>query len=79
MAKAASAASPITTNQNAAVLAKEGIRLTPGAECGGWLKALEDKATSIPFVGDIIQGARKKGIEDFNRAALERATFPVGW
>lgn len=78
VAKAASAASPITTNPNAAVLAKEGIRLTPGQNAGGWLKALEDKATSIPFVGDIIQGARQRGVEDLNRAALKRATLPGG-
>jgi len=78
IAKATGASSPITTNPNAAILAGEGIRLTPGQNAGGWLKALEDKATSIPFVGDIIQGARKKGIEDFNRAALERATLPGG-
>ena len=40
---------------------RRGNPTDPGAECGGWLKALEDKATSIPFVGDIIQAQERRG------------------
>lgn len=78
MASAIGSAAPIAANPNASLLAREGVQLTPGQNAGGWLKAIEDKATSIPFVGDIIQGARKRGVEDFNRAALRRATLPGG-
>ena len=77
MAKVASAASPITTNQNAAVLAKEGIRLTLG-RMRGWLKALEDKSHVHPVRGDIIQGARKEGDRGFQPCRPERATLRVG-
>jgi hypothetical protein len=70
------AARPIARNQDAGVLAREGISLTPGQNAGGVLKSLEDKFTSIPFVGDVIQNARKRGVEDFNRAAIRRATLP---
>lgn len=58
------------------LLSKEGVTLTPGQHAGGMWKNFEDKATSIPFLGDAIMGARKRGIEDFNRAAINRATIP---
>lgn len=58
------------------LLRREGVALTPGQQAGGVVKALEDKATSVPFLGDVIQQARRRGVEDFNRAAIERATLP---
>lgn len=63
-------------NPNVRTLAAEGINLTPGQNAGGMLKAFEDKATSTPILGDIINNARKRGIEDFNKAAIKRATLP---
>jgi hypothetical protein len=77
LSKLASSAAPVATNQNAATLAREGISLTPGQNAGGFLKSLEDKMTSAPFVGDIIQSARRRGIEDFNRAAFRRVADPL--
>jgi hypothetical protein len=65
---------PNRTAQN--LLAREGVTLTPGQNAGGMLKNFEDKAMSIPFLGDAISGARMRGIEDFNRAAIQRATIP---
>lgn len=64
------------TNPNASLLEAEGIGLTPGQSAGGVLKNLEDKATSIPFVGNIIQNARRRGVEEFNKAAYKRAALP---
>ena len=58
------------------LLARERVQLTPGQYAGGALKNLEDKATSWPVVGGIINNARRRGVEDFNRAAIERATLP---
>lgn len=72
------AARPIVRNQDAGVLAKEGIRLTPGQNAGGFLKTLEDRMTSSPLVGDVIQNARRSGLEDFNKAALNRVANQVG-
>lgn len=55
---------------------REGVSLTPGENIGGIVRRIEDRLTSTPFVGDIIEKARIRGIEDFNRAALKRAEIP---
>jgi hypothetical protein len=39
---------------------------------------MEDKATSIPGVGDMIRNARVRGVQDFNTAAINRALTPIG-
>lgn len=56
-------------------LADAGITLTPGqiagatgTRIGNLIKTAEDKATSLPIIGDGINMARRSGIEDFNRA-----------
>lgn len=71
-----SRAAPATVNPNAALLAREGVDLTPGQNAGGLLKSLEDKSTSIPFLGNVINNARRRGIDSFNRAAIDRAKLP---
>jgi hypothetical protein len=55
-----------------------GVRLTPGQILGGTARTIEDKATSIPGVGDMIRNARVRGIQDFNTAAINRALAPIG-
>jgi hypothetical protein len=55
---------------------REGISLTPGENIGGIVRRFEDRLTSTPFVGDIIEKSRIRGIEDFNKAALRRAEIP---
>lgn len=69
-------AAPAGVSPNVRTLTDEGISLTPGQNAGGWLKGFEDKATSMPIVGNIINNARMRGIEDFNQAAIRRATLP---
>lgn len=59
-------------------LMNEGVELTPGQMKGGVAKALEDKAMSVPITGDAIKTARRRGIEQFNRAAMNRALGEVG-
>jgi hypothetical protein len=54
-------------------LLDDGVRLTPGQIAGGITQKVEDKAQSIPLVGDMIQRARGRGVEDLNRAAYARA------
>lgn len=59
-------------------LIEEGVRLTPGQTAGGALKRIEDAATSVPVVGDVIKRAQTRGLEDFNRAGFNRALAPIG-
>lgn len=59
-------------------LLNEGITLTPGQILGGTLRKYEEKATSIPVIGDVIQKTKEKGVEQFNKAAYKRAVEPIG-
>jgi hypothetical protein len=45
--------------------------LTVGQQLGGSARALEDAATSMPIIGDVINARRGESIRDFNRAAFE--------
>lgn len=60
------------------ILIDEGVRLTPGQIMGGWAQKAEEKATSIPFIGGAIEGAKKRGTDDLNRAVANRALAPIG-
>jgi len=59
-------------------LVGEGVNLTPGQMMGGALRKIEDKLTSVPLLGELIDYSRTKGIEEFNRAAYKRALDPIG-
>lgn len=59
-------------------LSREGVQLTPGQMLGGGAQRAEDALTSIPIVGDAVRSARIRGIESFDRAALNRSLGPVG-
>jgi hypothetical protein len=56
----------------------EGVNLTPGQMMGGVAQRLEDKLTSFPLLGDVINYSKTKGIEEFNKAAYRRALEPIG-
>ena len=58
-------------------LMNQGIDLTPGQKLGGALKRLEDKLTSYPWVGGMIEKGRKEGIESFDKAAFKRILEPI--
>ena len=75
-----SAANIIGPNLNAAVkkLIGEDVNLTPGQMFGGIPQKIEDRLTSVPLLGDVIQYSRGKGIEEFNKAAYRRALEPIG-
>jgi hypothetical protein len=76
MAGASRVLSPVMTPEVKKMISEK-ISMTPGQIMGGMLKSLEDKATSLPIVGEAINAARRKGIEDFNRAAYKRALEPI--
>jgi hypothetical protein len=59
-------------------LRAKGVQLTPGQARGGFARAAEDAATSLPLVGTAIQEARTAGLETFNRATANEALAPVG-
>jgi hypothetical protein len=63
---------------DARLLSREGVQLTPGQMAGGAVQRVEDAATSIPVIGDSIREARIRGMESFNRAAINRTLAPVG-
>jgi len=59
-------------------LSRQGVDLTPGQMAGGTLQRAEDAMTSVPILGDAVRGARIRGVESFNRAAVDRTLAPVG-
>lgn len=65
-------------NQNLDLLRAEGIKPTIGQTLGGWANRVEEKAQSIPIMGDAIAAARSRTGDELNRAAFNRALGPVG-
>jgi hypothetical protein len=65
-------------NPDLALLRREGVEPTIGQTLGGGWNRFEEKATSMPLVGDMIRRARDRSREQFNVAAINRATRPVG-
>lgn len=61
-----------------AMLRNEGVTPTFGQTLGGWANRAEEKAQSLPIVGDAIQAARQRSGDQLNRAAMNRALSPVG-
>jgi hypothetical protein len=55
-----------------------GVRTTAGQNAQGIAKSVEDKMTSLPIIGDLIQKRRFEGITDFNKAVYSRAVAPFG-
>lgn len=67
-----------SVNPDVKSLNKEGVNLTIGQTLGGIPGRMEEKLTSVPFLGDSILNMRQKAVEDFNRAAINRAVSPLG-
>lgn len=61
------------------LLENAGISLTPGQRSGeGLIKGIENRATSIPLVGDAINSSYRRGIDDLNRAVANDILSSVG-
>lgn len=67
-----------STSSDLALLRQEGVRPTVGQALGGFANKAEEKAISLPFVGDAIAGARQRAAGDLNRAVANRALAPIG-
>lgn len=59
-------------------LIERGIYPTPGQAMGGIVGTLEDKALSLPIVGDIGTAARRRSLADYGRAEVNDALKPLG-
>lgn len=59
-------------------LQQKGIRLTPGQAFGGTAETLEQSAESFPIIGNLIKGARRASMEDFNVAAMNDTLSSIG-
>lgn len=55
-----------------------GVNLTTGQTLGGLAKGIEDRMTSIPVVGDMVNARRMGGYQDFQRAAFNEGLSPIG-
>jgi len=66
------------TPMNVSKLIDEGITPTPGQILGGGFNWMEETAQSMPFVGTGISQAKTRGMEQFNKAALNRVLSPIG-
>jgi hypothetical protein len=67
-----------STNPQVQMLRREGVTPTVGQALGGRFNSAEEKLTSVPILGDAISNARGRSLEQFNNAAINRATAPIG-
>lgn len=64
-------------NQGLQALRNEGVNPTVGQTLGGAWNRAEEKLMSLPLMGDMIARARGSALDDFNNAAINRATAPI--
>jgi hypothetical protein len=63
----------------ARTLMEHGVQPTPGQMFGdGIVRRIEDKLTSAPLAGDIVTGARTRGMNQYNTVEINRALKPLG-
>jgi hypothetical protein len=55
-----------------------GITPTPGQILGGGASRVEQAATSVPVLGDMIRNAQRRSLDQFNTAAINRSLEPIG-
>lgn len=65
-------------NPNLQLLKDEGVQPTIGQTLGGFANRVEEKAQSIPILGDMISHARRTANSQFETAAHNRALAPIG-
>jgi hypothetical protein len=67
-----------STNGQLQLLKDAGVQPTIGQSLGGAWNAVEEKLQSVPIMGDMIGRARGQARDQFNTAAINRATSPIG-
>ena len=66
------------TSQQVKTLMAEGVTPTPGQILGGTSRRVEEGLKSVPLLGDTIKAAEGRALDQFNRAAIDRALKPLG-
>lgn len=64
--------------ERVAQLRAEGVNPTIGQALGGWAGRMEEKAQSLPIMGDAITAARESARDQFNRATINKVLKPIG-
>ena len=64
--------------EGAKELIKRGVPVTIGQALGPTAKRIEEAATSVPFMGDVVKGAQRRAMERFGPAAYNEALKPIG-
>ncbi len=59
-------------------LMKRGVTPTPGQILGGGANKFEERLASVPLLGDMVTGGRRRAMEDFNRAAFNDVLASIG-
>lgn len=59
-------------------LLERGITPTPGQILGGAAGKIEERLSSLPIVGDMMAGGRRRAMEEFNVAAFNDVLAPIG-
>lgn len=67
-----------SVNPDVSTLREAGVRPTIGQTLGGWANTLEEKAQSLPIMGDAISAMRRRSVEQFNKAVLDKTVAPIG-
>ncbi|WGT66014.1 hypothetical protein [Variovorax paradoxus] len=70
-------------SKEAQALIDAGVRPTPGqlfgdGPIGSLVRSAEDKITSIPLVGDVVQHARRRSLSEYGNAEINAALKPLG-
>lgn len=55
-----------------------GVTPTPGQIMGGGANRIEQAATSVPVLGDVIKNAQRRAVQQLNTAAINRSLEPIG-
>ena len=59
-------------------LAKQGVPMTLGQMSGGMVKGIEDRLEGLPVVGGVINNARRRSVDAFNRASFDDVLGEIG-
>lgn len=67
-----------SVNPDVMALQQAGVHPTIGQALGGHAARIEEKMQSLPIMGDAITAAHGRGVEQLNKAVLNRAIAPIG-
>lgn len=68
-----------SVNPDVKAMREMGVEITPGQALGGVAGKIEEKLTSVPFMGDMISRRRGEAVEKFNQSMFEKAGRPIGF